>query len=676
MSSITPKQLLPFYPVEKTEKLAYDINHILLTCSPDKAWNTLSKEILSRDIAFECHLLLFSICYPNWRDLPDTAPAWLPDADTLSSSNLALCLQETRHPSIKAFHEWSTKHPGDFWQYMIARLDVLFYTKPSVIYDATSGAENPVWLSGATFNIADSCLTADPEKIAIIQQKKSGPLEYYRYDDLNKLSNRIANSLVKCGFSQGDALAILMPMNFYAVAIYLGILKMGGVVVSIADSFSPDEIELRLKIASAKGIFTQDFISREDKIISLYEKVIKTSVPMAIVLSLNETPNDTLRKNDISWENFLIGDDHFNACACEANTFCNILFSSGTTGNPKAIPWTHLTAIKAASDAHLHQDIHENDILAWPTSLGWMMGPWLIFAGLMNHATLALYEDSPRDRFFGEFVQDAKVTLLGVVPTLVATWRQSASMQGLDWHHIRRFSSTGECSNAEDMLYLMMLADYKPVIEYCGGTEIGGAYVSGTLLENNYPSLFTTPAFGIDFVLLDEKGSLTDHGEVALIPPSIGLSQTLLNADHHKTYYAGMPTLPDGRITRRHGDQLQRLPSGYYRVTGRTDDTMNLSGIKTSSQEIERVLAGMENITEIAAIAITPLARGPGRLVIIAATDKNVDRELIKKNMQKRLNEHLNPLFKIHEVILVRELPKTASNKMMRRLLREQYQST
>ena len=352
----------------------------------------------------------------------------------------------------------------------------------------------------------------------------------------------------------------------------------------------------------------------------------------------------------------------------------NILFSSGTTGDPKAIPWNHATAIKVASDAYLHQNIQAGDVLAWPTNLGWMMGPWLIFAALLNQATIALYTDTPNTREFGKFIQDAKVTMLGVVPTLVAAWRQSHCMEELDWQTIKVFSSTGECSNAEDMLYLMSLAGYKPIIEYCGGTEIGGSYITSTLLENNYPAIFTTPAMGLDLVLLDESGHFSDNGEVALIPPSIGLSTELLNADHHKIYFANMPKLANGKILRRHGDQVQRLPHGLYSVLGRADDSMNLGGIEISSAEIERSFAGLDGVIETAAIAIPPPDNGPSRLVIYVVSQHKLNQEKTKQAMQIRINQHLNPLFKIYDLVFTQELPKTASNKIMRRILRKQYQ--
>ena len=142
----------------------------------------------------------------------------------------------------------------------------------------------------------------------------------------------------------------------------------------------------------------------------------------------------------------------------------NVLFSSGTTGEPKAIPWTHTTPIRSAADAWLHHNLRPGDVVAWPTSLGWMMGPWLIYATLINGATMAIYGGNPATRGMGHFVETAGVTLLGVVPTLVRSWRLTHCVAACDWSRIRAFSSTGECSNAEDMLYLMSLAGWKPII--------------------------------------------------------------------------------------------------------------------------------------------------------------------------------------------------------------------
>jgi acetyl-CoA synthetase len=249
-------------------------------------------------------------------------------------------------------------------------------------------------------------------------------------------------------------------------------------------------------------------------------------------------------------------------------------------------------------------------------------------------------------------------------------------MEECDWSRVRLFSSTGEASNADDMAYLMSLAGGAPVIEYCGGTEIGGGYITGTVLQQAIPGTFTTPALGLDLVILDEEGSPADSGEVFLVPPSIGLSTTLLNRDHDAVYHDGTPTW-EGRPLRRHGDHIEQLGPSSYRALGRVDDTMNLGGIKVSSAEIERVIGSVSGCREAAAIAVSPPGGGPSRLVIYAVPTPGaaVDPARLLEAMQEEIRSHLNPLFRVHDVVVVDGLPRTASNKVLRRSLRAGYGS-
>ena len=157
-----------------------------------------------------------------------------------------------------------------------------------------------------------------------------------------------------------------------------------------------------------------------------------------------------LRHGDVSWEDFVVSGETLEPVTMPASAHTNILFSSGTTGEPKAIPWNQTTPIKAAMDGRYHQDIHAGDVVAWPTNLGWMMGPWLIYAALLNEATIALYVDAPTTSGFVQFVEDAGVTMLGVVPAIVSAWRASEALEQGDWTTVRVISSTGEASNADD----------------------------------------------------------------------------------------------------------------------------------------------------------------------------------------------------------------------------------
>jgi acetyl-CoA synthetase len=597
-------------------------------------------------------------------------PAWLPSDDVIARANVTAVCRQLSLSDYPALHRWSVENREAYWKLVIDRLGIAL-RQPYERFLDTANPTRPQWLVGARMNIVDSCFAADPNAAAVIESDTNGQLRVWTYSELQTLTMRVANSLIAAGIKPGDAVGAIMPMSGRSVAIYLGIIAAGAAVVSIADSFAAEEIATRLRIANAKLVFTQDAVSWGAKQLPLYEKVNAAAAPPTVVL---RTADDALklRPGDLSFEDFLLNEQVSSPTSCEPHDAINILFSSGTTGEPKAIPWDHTTPIKCAADAHFHQDIHPGDVLCWPTNLGWMMGPWLIFAALLNRATMALYAGAPTDSSFGRFVRDAKVTMLGLVPSLVRAWRQSDCMAGIDWTTIRSFSSSGECSNPDDMRWLMQLAGGRPIIEYCGGTEIGGGYVTGTVVQPCIPSAFTTPALGCDFVLLDEDGRAADKGEAFIDGPSIGLSTRLLNRNHHAVYFTDTPIGSSGMPLRRHGDELERLPGGYYRVAGRSDDTMNLGGIKVGCAEIERVLNVLPGVRETAAVAVPPPGGGPSRLVIflIQKEDSVRSADGWTPILQKAIRDQLNPLFRLHEVVLIDAMPRTASNKVMRRELR------
>jgi acetyl-CoA synthetase len=178
-------------------------------------------------------------------------------------------------------------------------------------------------------------------------------------------------------------------------------------------------------------------------------------------------------------------------------------------------------------------------------------------------------------------------------------------------------------------------------------------------------------------VLLDDELQPAVKGEVYLRGPSIGLSTRLLNRDHHATYFEGAPLDNEKRRLRRHGDELESLGDGRYRVGGRTDDTMNLGGIKVGCVEIERVVNQLPQIHETAAVAVSPVDGGPSQLIVFAVLKAGVavDHVTLRAEMQKAIREQLNPLFRVEDVRVVASLPRTASNKVMRRELRASFRA-
>ncbi|KAI9088468.1 hypothetical protein K1719_029917 [Acacia pycnantha] len=664
-------------------------------------WHNITKRLLSPHLPFSFHQMLYYGCYKSYGPDP---PAWIPDPENSVLTNVGQLLERRgkeflgsayKDPitSFSDFQKFSVSNPEVYWRTVLDEIDVSFSVPPKcILHECTYPGGQ--WLPEASINPAKNCLAINSRRslddTVIIWRDELHddlPLHKMTLKELREEVWLVAYALQALGLEKGSSIAIDMPMIVKSVVIYLAIVLAGHVVVSIADSFAAPEISTRLKISKAKVIFTQDLIIRGDKTIPLYSRILDAESPMAIVIPTRGPElSMKLRNGDLSWCDFLEGVDslkgkEFVAVEQPAEAFTNILFSSGTTGDPKAIPWTNVTPLKAAADAWCHLDIRKGDVVAWPTNLGWMMGPWLVYASFLNGASMALYCGSPLGTGFAKLVQDAKVTMLGVIPSLVRTWKSTNSTAGYDWSSIRCFGSTGEASNVDEYLWLMGRAHYKPIIEYCGGTEIGGAFVSGSLLQDQSLAAFSTPVMGCTLFILGDDGypipqNVPGMGELALGPLMFGSSITLLNADHHNVYFKDMP-LWNGKVLRRHGDVFELTSRGYYHAHGRADDTMNLGGIKVSSVEIERICNGVDsNILETAAIGVPPAGGGPEQLVI-AVVFKNpnklsLDPHQLRLSFNSALQKTLNPLFKVSRVEPVSSLPRTASNKVMRRVLRKQ----
>lgn len=669
-----------------------------------ETWREISSRILTPDQPFSLHQMMFYGCYAEYQS--DAPPAWIPKMEDAVLTNVGSILEKHgkdllglsyKDPisSFADFQKYSVSHPEEYWKLVLNELKISFHVPPVTIFREHISYPGGQWLPEAVLNSAENCFCwngrRDKDDIAVIWRDEGCdnlPLKHMTFKELHEQISLVANSIETLSLDKGSAIAIDMPMTVTSVVIYLAIVLAGYVVVSIADSFAPNEISVRLKISNAKAIFTQDHIIRSGKNLPLYSKVVEAHSPAAIVVPARASVLATeLRAFDVSWDDFLGRIQHsrrkqFSAVHQSVEEHTNILFSSGTTGEPKAIPWTHATPLKVAADAWCHMDIKRGDVIAWPTNLGWMMGPWLVYASLLNGASMALYNGSPLGSTFAKFIQDAKVTMLGVIPSIVRAWKNTNITTGFDWSSIRCFGSTGEASSIDENLWLIGRARFKPIIEYCGGTEIGGAFVTGSLLQPQSLAAFSTPAMGHSLIILGDDGNplppgVPGIGELALYPNMLGSSTKLLNADHYKVYFKDMPVYK-GKVLRRHGDEFELLSSGYYRAHGRVDDTMNLGGIKVSSVEMERICNGIDDaILETAAVSVPPSRGGPERLVI-AVVLKNSNGDLegkleeLKKLFNSSLQKKLNPLFKVSSVVLVPSLPRTASNKIMRRVLRQE----
>ncbi len=476
-----------------------------------EAWSAVGSELLRRQDPWPAHRLLFDACYRGWDERGGPPPAWLPSPAEIADSNVG-----RTGLAWDDLHARSIEQPESFWSEALDRLQILLAKVPRAMVEGT-GAEAR-WLPGATLNIASSCLlNRDPSAVAIVHRRPGGPLQRVSVQELHERADLVARCLREGGFEPGDVVALHLPMGVEAVVLHLGVVLAGCAAATISHSCTAEQIRRRLIRCEAKAIVTQDVLLRGGASLPLYTSAIEAQAPRAIVLPASGTLVLPLRGGDCSYGDFLStapgGRPKAHRSVPESVT--TVLFSEDEAGL-HTIPWTQTTPIKAATDGWAHQDIRPGDVVAWPTELGGMQAPWLIYAALLNGATLALFEGDPATREFCSFVQDADVTMLGHSPELLRAWRAGGLLAGLDWDALRCFSTAGGASSADDVLWLMSRVNYRiPVVEYRGVPELGGACVAGTVAQGQAPATFSTAAIGCSIDLLDAHGRPAEAGELS-----------------------------------------------------------------------------------------------------------------------------------------------------------------
>ena len=315
-----------------------------LSGPPEARWREAARSILRPDHPFALHQLLYRAIYGSV-----DGPVFFPEPADIEHAHMTALRRELGLDSHAALFAWSIAEREAFWQRTITRLGIRFRKPYTQLLDLSQGVEAPKWFVGAEMNIAESCFQAPADQTAIVFQREGGQLGRMSFSTLESLCDRVAGGLHALGFGPGDRIAVAMPMTAESVAIYLGIIKAGCAVVAIADSFAAPQIAARLRIGEAKAVFTQDVILRGGRELPLYPRLVTAEAPLAIVLPGRvEGLTEALRPGDLCWDEFLPADAASATVICDPDETTNVLFSSGTTGDPKALPWTMSTRSSAA----------------------------------------------------------------------------------------------------------------------------------------------------------------------------------------------------------------------------------------------------------------------------------------------------------------------------------------
>ena len=258
-------------PQDQAEAFVAAIGELDQTMTPSQAWQWLTGNLLRPEHPLAVHEHLHGVIFADWDSDNGPAPAWFPEDP--ESSNIAWLMRKVGKENYRDLHAWSVSQPQEFWATMVERLDVQFCQTFLHALDLADGPEYPRWLVGSKLNVVDSCFQASDDSVAVIYGSEDVTTRCMSVAELRSLVARVANGLRDFGAKTGDRVAMDMPMTVESVAIYLGAVAIGCPVVTVADSFAPAEIEVRLRIGKPRCIFTQDFALRRGKRLPLYEKV-------------------------------------------------------------------------------------------------------------------------------------------------------------------------------------------------------------------------------------------------------------------------------------------------------------------------------------------------------------------------------------------------------------------
>ncbi|HLP33226.1 MAG TPA: acetate--CoA ligase [Bacteroidia bacterium] len=557
------------------------------------------------------------------------------------------------------------------------------------------------WFEGAKLNITENCidrhLATSGEKPAIIWEPNN-PEERTRIVTYNRLHKRVcqvAQMLTNLGVKKGDRVCIYMGMVPELAYAVLGCARIGAIHSVIFGGFSAQSIADRLEDAQAEYIITCDGAFRGDKVIPL-KSVIDDAlvgnkvVKKVIVYTRTRTPVSMIKGRDLWWEDEM---DHaetqvekegkvaFPAVQMDAEDTLFILYTSGSTGKPKGVVhstagylvWTNYTFVNTFQ-------YQPGQIHFCTADIGWITGhSYIVYGPLSAGATSVMFEGVPTwpdaGRFW-EIVDKYKVDILYTAPTAI----RSLMAFGLDYVNNKDLSSlkvlgsVGEPINEEAwQWYFKNIGKEKcPIVDTWWQTETGGVMISNMAgVTPHKPAHATLPMPGILPVLVDENGNeITGNGvsgNLCIKQPWPGIIRTTYG-DHERCRTNYFATYENMYFT---GDGCLRDEEGNYRITGRVDDVLNVSGHRIGTAEVENAINMHSGVVESAVVGYPHDIKGQGIYAYVVVESYHQDEESTRQNIVQTVARIIGPIAKPDKIQFVKGLPKTRSGKIMRRILRK-----
>ena len=592
----------------------------------------------------------------------------------------------------KGLYDKSVKDPESFWAEQAERLD--WYKKWDKVADNDLTKAQIKWFEGGKLNVSYNCLDRHikagyGDQTALIWEGNDPNTDTaLSYAELLSEVSKFANILKEKGVEKGDRVCIYMQMIPELAIAMLACTRIGAVHSIVFGAFSPDSLRNRINDSSCKALITQDTGVRGTKqnipMKSNADIALKNTPSIETVIVVQRTGEEVAMQEgrDFWWEELMeTADDICQPVEMDAEDPLFILYTSGSTGKPKGV--LHTTGGYMVYTSFTHElifDYHPGDIYWCTADIGWITGhSYIIYGPLANRATTLMFEGVPNYPDFGRFwdvVEKHKVNIFYTAPTALRALMREGNdyVINRDRSSIKILGTVGEpIKEPEWMWYYDVVGENRcPIVDTWWQTETGGILITPLPAATELkPGSATLPFFGITPVILDPDGNEL-HGNPAegllAIKTSWPGQMRTIYGDHERFYDTYFSMFKGYYFT---GDGARRDEDGYYWITGRVDDVLNVSGHRLGTAEIEGAIGAHPSVAEAAVVGYPHDIKGQGvyaYVTLMAGVEANDNTfSEIKMKVRELIGPHASP----DKIQFTPALPKTRSGKIMRRILRK-----
>jgi len=595
----------------------------------------------------------------------------------------------------KRVYQYSVEQPEQFWDGIADNFQWRKKWDNTLTWNFKE--PNVKWFEGAKLNITENCLDRHLEKngdTPAIIWEPNDPTEDHRVLTYRQLYDKVcqfANVLKNNGVKKGDRICIYMPMVPELAIAILACARIGAIHSVVFGGFSAQSIADRIQDATCSLVITADGGFRGNKDIPLKNVIDDAlvqcpSVKKVIVLTRTRTPVSMIKGRDVWWE------DEIKKVETQRNTTCEaeemdaedmlfILYTSGSTGKPKGVVHTCGGYMVYAGYTFANTFQYQpGEVFFCTADIGWITGhSYIVYGPLSQGATSLMFEGIPTFPDAGRFwdiVEKFKVNILYTAPTAIRSLMSfgDSFVEGKDLSSLKKLGTVGEPINEEAWHWYDEKIGHKkcPIVDTWWQTENGGHMITPIAgVTPTKPGYAMLPLPGIQPVLVDENGKIIEgngvSGNLCIRFPWPGMIRTTYG-DHERCRLAYFATYPDMYFT---GDGCLRDEDGFYRITGRVDDVLNVSGHRIGTAEVENAINMHSGVVESAVVGYPHDIKGQGVYAFVVSPGVHNNEELTRKDIIMTVSRIIGAIAKPDKIQFVSGLPKTRSGKIMRRILRK-----